>query len=357
MPLFFMRVAIILPSVHWNCPYADIYANLFDKNGVQYDMISFNRKLDQEDTKYHFDYKLNNNSGHLKKFVALLKYCAFVKKVLKKEKYDRLVVFSSQIGIGLLVTLVKHYRGQYIFDYRDLSIEQHLAFPFRILLKNSFINVISSPGFLRVLPQKYNYEICHNFNVETAINEIKNDIVSGWKKGSKHILTIGGIRDFEANKEVIDAIKNRDNYSLSFVGRGECSAPLNEYCKKIGASNVSFVGFYKKDEEKGYILNSDFINIYYPRLLSHDTALSKRFYNSLIYKKPMITTDRTTQGDFASNYRVGVAIKDCGELIEQLESFIEDNSFVEYCERCNKLLEVFIKEQLSFESHVLDFIS
>ena len=58
-----MKVAIIIPSVHWNCPYADIYARLFDNHGVDYDIISFNRKLDMEDTKYHFDYGLSNSSG------------------------------------------------------------------------------------------------------------------------------------------------------------------------------------------------------------------------------------------------------------------------------------------------------
>ncbi len=352
-----MRVAIIIPSVHWNCPYADIYARLLERHGVDYDIISFNRKLDKEDTKYHFDYRLSNSSNALVKMIANIRYCSFVKQVLKKERYDRLVVFSSQLGIGLLKTLRSEYWGRYIFDFRDLSVEQHLMYPFKKLLENSYMNVISSPGFKKVLPVGYEYNICHNLNINIAEKAVQKEIKGEWHVGKRHIITIGGIRDYEANVKVIDAIKNSETYSLSFVGRGESSEPLSNYCKANRINNVSFVGFYKKDEEAGYIMNSDFINIFYPRLLTHDTAVSNRFYNSLIYKKPMITTANTTQGDFAAKYKLGVALENCNDLVTKLEDFITGNDFVAYSERCNELLTGFIAEQHIFEDKVLKFVS
>lgn len=345
-----------MPSVHWNCPYADIYAKIFDRIGVQYDMISFNRKMDSEDTKYHFDYALHNSSKHYKKFWAIHKYCSFVGKVLKKEKYDRLVVFGSQLGLGLLLTLINNYKGKYIIDYRDVSIEQRFKYLFKLLLKNSYINVISSPGFKDVLPIGFQYEVCHNINIEKAEDAVKKNISGGWHSGRKRILTIGSIRDYWANKEVIDAIKDIDGYELCFVGRGESSVLLENYCKQVNASNVSFVGFYKKDEEESYILKSDYINIYYPRKQSHNTAISNRFYNSLIYKKPMITTSNTTQGNYAISEKVGVALDTCDNLIEQLELFVRENDFVQYCYRCNSLLKQFIIEQKSFENRIVDFV-
>lgn len=351
-----MRIGIIIPSVHWNCPYADIYAKIFDSMGVQYDIISFNRKLDKEDTKYHFDYKLANSSSPLKKLIGNIKYCSFVKKILEVERYDRLVIFSSQLGIGLLGYLKRNYKGRYIFDYRDLSIEQRLKFPFKVLLANSYMNVVSSPGFLKVLPQNFKYEICHNLNVGIAEKAITEETQGKWPSGKRKIITIGGIRDYSANVSVIDAIRNRGDYSLSFVGRGESSPHLAEYCRKNNVSNVSFVGFYKKEEEPGYINKADFINIFYPRVITHDTAVSNRFYNSLIYKKPMITTANTTQGDYAFNYNVGIAIENCNELVDSLENFMHENDYFHYCQRCNMLLEQFINEQRSFEKKILLFI-
>lgn len=351
-----MRIGIIIPSVHWNCPYADTYARLFESHNIEYDIISFNRKLDKEDTKYHYDYRLSNSSNSLKKLIANLKYCSYVKKVLNKEKYDHLVVFSSQLGLGLLGYLLRYYKGRYVFDFRDISVEQHLQYPFKRLLENSFMNVVSSPGFLRVLPHEFKYEICHNLNVGIAEKAINKVITGDWPRGNKHIITIGGIRDYEANVSVIDAINGKEGYSLSFVGRGESSPRLADYCNKNNITNVSFVGFYRKEEEPGYIMKSDFINIFYPRVITHDTAVSNRFYNSLIYKKPMITTANTTQGDYASNYKVGIALNNCNDLINHLEEFMQANDYTQYCIRCNKLLEQFVKEQHSFENKVLSFV-
>ena len=169
-------------------------------------------------------------------------------------------------------------------------------------------------------------------------------------------MTIGGIRDYEANVKVINAIKDSDVYFLSFVGRGESSEPLSNYCRENGITNVSFVGFYKKEEEAGYIKDADFINIFYPRRLTHDTAVSNRFYNSLIHKKPMITTVNTTQGDFAVNNGLGVALEDCSDLINRLESFQQENDYTTYSKRCNILLSQFIDEQHLFEKKVLEFV-
>ena len=279
-----------------------------------------------------------------------------MKNVLRKENYDRIVVFSSQLGIGLLHTLLSKYKGRYIFDYRDLSVEQHLKYPFRKLLDGSYMNVISSPGFKRVLPQGYDYIICHNFNLAVAEKAVQEDAGEGWGDGKKHILTIGGIRDYEANVQVINAIKDSDAYSVSFVGRGECSEPLSNYCKGNGINNVSFMGFYKKEDEAGYIKGADFMNIFYPRRLSHDTAVSNRFYNSLVYKKPMITTADTTQGDYAANYKIGIALEDCRDLVSQLDKFQMENDFASYTKRCNDLLSSFIAEQRLFEKRVLEFV-
>ena len=122
------------------------------------------------------------------------------------------------------------------------------------------------------------------------------------------ILTIGAIRDFSSNIEVTKAIANQDGFTLRFVGRGQGTVEkLQAYCDEVKASNVSFIGGYNKPEEAGYVKTSTFMNIFYPRIITHDTALSNRFYNSLIYRKPMIVTKDTIQGDYAEKYNVGVA--------------------------------------------------
>ena len=96
------------------------------------------------------------------------------------------------------------------------------------------------------------------------------------------------------------------------------------------------------------------MNIFYPRIITHDTALSNRFYNSLIYHKPMIVTKDTIQGDYAEKYGVGVAIKDCNNLVDDLKSFIKQN-YQEYCSRCDNLLNEFLRDQFEFAEVVKKF--
>jgi hypothetical protein len=96
------------------------------------------------------------------------------------------------------------------------------------------------------------------------------------------------------------------------------------------------------------------MNIFYPRVITHDTAISNRFYNSLIYRKPMIVTKDTTQGDFAEKYNVGVALYDCRNLADELKSFMQQD-YNAYAERCDKLLQEFLKDQARFEKIVRQF--
>ncbi len=98
------------------------------------------------------------------------------------------------------------------------------------------------------------------------------------------------------------------------------------------------------------------MNIFYPRVITHDTALSNRFYNSLIYKKPMIVTKGTTQGDYAEMYQVGVVVENCNNLTEDLKTFLEKD-YNDYTKRCNDLLMLFLNDQHKFVNVVKNFVS
>ena len=123
----------------------------------------------------------------------------------------------------------------------------------------------------------------------------------------------------------------------------------------VRAKNVSFVGSYDKPEEAGYVKACTFMNIFYPRIITHDTALSNRFYNSLIYRKPMIVTKDTIQGDYAEKYQVGIAVKDCSHLTEDLKAFLQQD-YQEYCKRCDGLLRQFLEDQDKYVEMVRRFI-
>ncbi len=351
------KIALILPGSVWYAPYVRIYTKILDEQNVDYSIISWNREGD--DKPEGFQYNVPCAKGHGSAgWKAYKGYIRFIKKTVREQGFERLIVFGPQMACLLSTYLLLHFRGRYMIDYRDLSIEQKPGFKqlFSLMLKFSRANVISSPGFKRCLPKR-DYYLSHNFDINAVKAVIKKSEDGNFNTTKAiEVLTIGAIRDLSSNMEVVKSLANKDGVKVSFVGKGTAADRISEYCKNEGINNVSFTGFYQKEEEAGFVKNATFMNIFYPRKISHDTALSNRFYNSLIYKKPMIVTKDTTQGDYAERNRLGVVLSDCSNLYEELKSFLNED-YNAYVERCNSLLKSFMADQEAFEDAVRSFVN
>ena len=351
-----MKVAIIVGNNVWFCPYIKIYTTVFDKNGIDYDIISWNRDAIKEDA-IQFTYALKHKNP-LSKFWTSWKYSLFVKETLNRNNYDGVVVFSIATAIFLSRYLSESYKQRYIFDYRDLSIEQKSIFkkPFLRVLKNSYANVVSSPGFTKYLPKGFDYVLSHNFDINVVKKTLDDKAQTLDTQESIDVLTIGGIRDYESNSQVIDALANKDGFTIRFVGKGPSAETLKQHAEERQAKNVSFEGYYPKEKEKEYINGCTFLNIFYPRRPSHDTAISNRFYNSLIYHKPMITTADTVQGDYAAKYGVGVALEDCENLDMRLKEYLQSDAYKHFSENAHNLLNQFVQDYEKWETVVDEFL-
>lgn len=350
-----MKIGIITPANLWNCPYVDIYRRILDKERVRYDIITWCRDGKNEDGCIQFKSQKIRNS--VQKLFSYFAFASFLRRTIKANKYDKLIVFTPQTGIFISSFLKKYYKRRYIFDYRDLSIEQKWYFqkPFFRVLDNSSANVISSPGFTRCLPV-HEYLLSHNFDINAVKNSIgKRDDAQFGSEDMINVLTIGAIRDYSSNVQVLDALANKTHFNIRFVGKGGAAVLLKEHSEQHRIKNVSFVDFYRKPEEAEYVMQSTFINIFYPRKITHDTAMSNRFYNSLIYKRPMIVTKDTCQGDFAEKYNVGVTLSDCCNIENELIAFMRQD-YDAYAERCDQLLVKFLQDYELFEKTVIAFV-
>lgn len=351
-----MKIALIIPNNVWFCPFASIYGTLLKKMGIEYDIISWNRSgIEEMAIQYNCSFQSRNPLSLL---LAYRNFASFVKATIKKNGYDKLIVFTPQSAIFLSTFLEKEFKNNYIFDYRDLSIEQKFYFkmPFLKVLNNSYANVISSPGFKQYLPKGFDYILSHNFDVDIVKRALKQDVSIKIDKNIIDVLTIGGIRDYESNVQIIENLYNVDGFTVRFVGKGPAADDLQKVAKSLKARNVTFEGYYPKEKEKDYVENATFLNIFYPRKASHDTALSNRFYNSLIYGKPMITTADTTQGNYASNYNVGIALENCNELPNRLKKYLDRIDIDQYLINRKKLLHEFLLDYDKWECVVKDFV-
>lgn len=352
-----MKIGLILPGNIWFCPYVNIYKNILDKTNVKYDVISWNR-----DGSERQGIQFNNQNikqGRLTKFIPYIQYTLFVKGIIKNNNYDKLIVFGPQVAIFISRFLEKYYKGRYIFDYRDLSIEQKWYFkrPFFRVLRNSYANVISSPGFRKCLPKGFDYLLSHNFNIDAVRSALNSsNQVPAVTRGEINVLTIGGIRDYSSNIEVVKALANKENIRIQFVGKGPAAKMIEDFAVENHIDNIEFEGYYPKDKEAGYIRDASFLNIFYPRKLSHDTALSNRFYNAMIHRRPMLVTSNTTQGDYVEQYQLGLSLMNCENLDMKMKSYLATLNLEDYAKRCDTLLKLFLEDYSTWEKKVSDFV-
>ena len=352
-----MKIGLIIPSNIWFCPYINIYTNCLKKYNISYDIISWNRLGGDLEEGYQYYNPIQNTK--IKKLLTIIKYVNYVKRIVLKEKYDKLIVSGSTIGIFLNKFLQKFYKKNYIFDFRDLSVEQYFILhkPFENLLANSFVNFVSSPGFKKCLPTSFDYALSHNFDIDKVKDAILNNTTKTKKNGDKiTILTIGGIRDYASNVEVIKSLANNSLFELYFVGKGPESENLRNFVQDNNIKNVKFHGYYDKRQEADFIEKADFMNIFYPNILSHNTALSNRFYSSLIYNKPMIVTSNSIQGDYVEKYNLGISIDDCDHLDKKLIDYLLLNNLDDLEGRTKELLKLFLNDYLHFETVMKNFI-
>ena len=351
-----MKLGLLLPTNIYFCPYVKIYTDVLDKNNIQYDIIYPDKRGLKEEAAYRYTRKIDDKENKIAKLLYYWDYSRFLRKTIKKEQYDKLIVFGPQVAIFLKSFLKKHYKNKFILDYRDLSIEQNFKGIYGELMELAALHIVSSPGFIKCLPNVCDSVLSHNLDInilKQAIND--NDLSYTINNKEINVLTIGGIRDYEQNAAIIEALGNRENFLVSFVGRGIDAPRLEEFAKKGNFKNIVFSGYYDKKDESSIINKSTMMNIFYPRKLSHDTALSNRFYNSIFFRKPMITTADTIQGDYTKNYKLGLAITDTTNLAENIREYLNTFDKEEYEENRKRLLARFLSDYKVIEEKVVAF--
>lgn len=356
-----MKVGLLLPANIYFCPYAKIYLKILDELKVEYDVLAWNRAgIKEEEGIYIYNKKFPYENGNkLKRIINYYAYSKFLKKQIKANKYDRLIVFGPQVGLFLLSFLKTRYKQKICFDFRDISIEQLFPKMFKRLLRLSSLNVISSLGFKSYLPQEFEYVLSHNFDID-ILNDciITKSVSQVFTKNKINVTTIGAIRDYEQNYQVMCALSNKSNYLIRFIGTpGNAGLKLQQDAVENNFNNVEFIGFYNKKDEPKLLKNVDFLNIYYPKIKTHSTALSNRFYNALIFKKPMIVTRNSEQGMYVEKYKLGLAIESASDLDTQIQKFVFEFNEADFYQNCNKLLSDFREDYEIFKRKFIVFLS
>lgn len=295
-----MKVAIIAASNIRFSPYISYYTSLLDEAGLDYELI-YPDRVNVEDGFSRTAHKVEWNR---KKpvFFEYRNYAAKVKKIVNRNRYDFLIVLTTNIAAYMAKWLRRYYPNKYIVDIRDYTHENILPFfnRERIAVKNSSLNVISSKKFEVFLPRA-DYHVCHNTGLCTPINEprIKNT----------QPITIGYIGQgnyLENCKILCDKVCLDKRFKFAFYGlrnRYEILRPYEQY------ENISFHGVFSPDEKPQIIDQVDILfNVYGNGIPLLDYALSNKLYDAFAFGKPILTSPGTYMSSLAGPYAFDVDI-------------------------------------------------
>ncbi len=347
---------IILYGPFELAPYSRNYMNILKESGVKYDLIGWRR---EEEIKYSSGNVYMYEGSTAKRFSsALLKilpslgYRRFVKKLIKKKKYDKLIILTTQTTVILADVLLGKYRKKYIFDYRDRSYEY--IKPYRALI-NALVNasdemVISSPWFAELLTDKKNYIQAHNLQNEYL--SYRKDKFEKKAPGEKIIAGyVGALRSYDYHKWLIDIFANDSRFEFHTYGCGDDCDKLAEYASQF--DNTFVHGGYREQEKYKIIDTFDMMCYNYPYNFVNDAAIANKYYDSLIMKKPMFVNPKTRLGDFIVRNGMGVGIdeNDMNAADKIFDWYInaDEEKFVRACDLC---LDKYIKENKVFEEKI-----
>ncbi len=346
-----MKIALICPSNILYMPYVDNYTKIFDEINADYSVINWDRfKIEKESEFTYRDSKI----GHQRGFLDYFKYSRFVLNILKKNNYDKVVVFGIQLVFFLKRYLIKEYRDRYIIDIRDYN-KIIKYFKIEKTIAHSNFTVLSSPGYKEWLPESNNYVINHNSRIESLdeLRELDGDIRN---KDFININYIGSIRDYKMNIDFINSLKNKKHIALNFHGEGAINKDIENHVTNQKIDNVKLTGRYEKKQESDLYKNSDFINILIPNdSINSRTLLPNRLYNAAIYGKPMLAFVGTYLAEIVNKYNLGIVVESFDNIEIEIMEYINDFKLEFYENGRTLFFEGVIKENIEFRDRLQKF--
>ena len=354
---FHMKACIVVFSSIASTPFMYKYISVFKKNNIKFDIIhwdryDYNENVEECDSLYQYKKNVPDSSHFILKVVPMISFANFAKKILKKNKYDLVVVLTSLIGVLLENFLTKFYPSKYILDIRDHSYE-HIKWYYnkmKRLVENSALNIISSEGFKNFLPDS-KYSIMHN----CTYNNDSGFIFSKSVKTPLKIFFIGAIRYANEVKRFIDIIADNPSFEFHFYGRGSGEADLLSFCQERKISNVFYNGAYDPKDKDAICQQADFIYNAYGESLHVKYALSNKYYDALYHKKPLIVNQRTSMAEVSGNisYKLDYSQDISIDLVNWYNAVDEK----EFDTIANEKLKTVITENHNTESKIQEVIN
>lgn len=331
------------------------YTDILDKNNIDYDVLYWNRDGIEYDKKIKggmigFKYLTDNYVSKWKKINGYLKAQKFFSQTIKKNKYEKIILLTTQTAIALSWLSLTRYKNMYIYDYRDITMERNPVYKkiVNTLIKNAAFVAISSKGFIPIIG--YN-----NDNKYVISHNCSNLLYNHHKKSNKFPIKIvfwGMVRQIEYQKKICDFFGNDERFKIFYHGEGMTDI-LKKYCDDKEYENIFFSGRYFTEEISGFAKNTDILLNLYENDKKQEYALTVKLYDGLRYGLPMMVTKDSYMDSYIGKekFKYSFSFDKLDELIEWYMD-LSDNE-IEISEQ--RMIRKILKDEKKFTERLLEF--
>lgn len=350
-------IGIVLTNSLNTCPFIDKYLDVCKQLNAPYEVIMWDRTADN--TCYPSNFKVHKAPSELyqpkwKKIGDFFRFRHFLTKTISEGRYDKLILLTSYAAVLCMDVLDRSYKGKYIFDFRDLTMENHTIFRsiVRHIVKNSAMTCISSPGFAETLGLD-DFIMAHNFRYKD-IEEANNWQIKPVSEPI-NLLHIGISRGESYNKKLADIFGNDKRFAVNIIGSGNDTDTFLRYAEKF--DNIHVEGTYNNESKAGYIAQADALLYYYPCSFNCDRALANKYYDSMIYKKPLIGNINTYSGRRLAEKGLGISLDlDDPAFADRIYQYLTELNRKQFYEALQTEMDCVLAEDEEYLKAIKEFV-
>lgn len=347
-------------------PYMNFYLDTLQKiENTQIELVYWDRdgKPDAEvpaqiNKAYKFEAHLEEQLPFRKKLKFFERYRSFALKVLRQNRYDRIIVLHTTPGLTLLDYLSMHYKGKYILDFRDVSYEYIPIYRklVGILSRNAACTFVSSNAFRKFLPSQEEVYTIHNY-LEDSLNHIGLRSEETREREVIRVSYWGLVRQVEVNKAVMDALGNDKRFELHYYGRMQkAGRDMEEYARAKDLRNVFFHGAYMPNDRYEFAKNTDLIHNIYDLGHTMGNAMGNKYYDGAIFEIPQICTAGSHMGDAITERQLGATIDlDDNRIADKLWDYYKGLNWQTFQRNCGTARDAFLAEQNVAKQRLMRF--
>ncbi len=346
-------------------PYAHFYFEALLEGGHELHLLTWNRENIKDIAVpdgvilHEFCRCLLDEQPKYKKIPAFFMYRRALVRLIKKERFDFLIVLHTLPGVLIHRRLNKEFKKRYILDYRDYTFESVGMFSRIIgrMVSGAALTFVSSDAFRKFLPELPRILTSHNLPPEAAVPGTAGLFNAG--RLPIRLSFWGFIRHERINRALIDRLKGDSRFELYFYGREqETAAGLKAYCTENGVSNVFFRGAYKPGDRLYFAKETEIIHNLYDGGGTEELAVGNKFYDGLLFCRPQVVMPGSAMARLVAEAGVGIALDPYKEdFADRLYAYYTSLEPVVFGKACGDKLQEALNEYNSGIQAVKDAVN